>query len=268
MRKGSSVAGDPDDRRCGAVRAEWRVRGDVRASGPPLDRTGKAAASPATCRRSIRCAPSVSTDGAAGVSICCSALVCRARYRRSGLGPFCVSRRTGSGFWKRRLLRGSLTSILNQGEIRKLLSDEHFSVDGTRVEAWASLKSFKPKRQARMATSFSGIIGTATKRSTSAARSGATQTHASRPPIRTLGSIARDRLGMEAKLSFIGHALMENRNGPFSRGTADQCIGSCRETGRARYDRALCRQSHFDHAGRTTRASMPLTSSWSFAKST
>ncbi len=30
-----------------------------------------------------------------------------------------------------------LTSILNQGEIRKLLSDEHFSVDGTLVEAWA-----------------------------------------------------------------------------------------------------------------------------------
>ena len=40
---------------------------------------------------------------------------------------------------------------------------------------------------------------------------------------------------MEAKLSFIGHALMENRNGLSRRGTADQCIGSCRETGRARY---------------------------------
>src|SRR6202008_1628431 len=38
-----------------------------------------------------------------------------------------------------------LTSILNQGEIRKILSNEHFSVDGTLVEAWASLKSFKPR---------------------------------------------------------------------------------------------------------------------------
>src|SRR5690348_13534927 len=39
-----------------------------------------------------------------------------------------------------------LTSILNQDEIRKLLSDDHFSVDGTLVEAWASLKSFKPRK--------------------------------------------------------------------------------------------------------------------------
>ena len=83
-----------------------------------------------------------------------------------------------------------LTSILDQGEIRKLLSDEHFSVDGTLVEAWASLKSFKPKR-ARMATSLRHHRD-ATKRSTSAARSGATRPTL-RPPIRTLGSIARDQ---------------------------------------------------------------------------
>src|ERR1700690_2645404 len=38
-----------------------------------------------------------------------------------------------------------LRAVLNRPEVRKLLSTEHFSVDGTLVEAWASMKSFKPK---------------------------------------------------------------------------------------------------------------------------
>ena len=91
-----------------------------------------------------------------------------------------------------------LTSILNQGEIRKLLSDEHFSVDGTLVEAWASLKSFK-LQEGQGWRRASGIIGTQRKRSTSAARSGATQTHASTtdPDAR----LYRKGSGMEAKRS-------------------------------------------------------------------
>jgi len=51
-----------------------------------------------------------------------------------------------------RLLEGEiaakfLAAILTQPKIRQLLSTEHFSVDGTLIEAWASMKSFKPKRQ-------------------------------------------------------------------------------------------------------------------------
>src|SRR5947209_12863676 len=49
-----------------------------------------------------------------------------------------------------RLLEGEiaakfLAAILTQPKIRQLLSTEHFSVDGTLIEAWASMKSFKPK---------------------------------------------------------------------------------------------------------------------------
>ena len=38
-------------------------------------------------------------------------------------------------------------AVLGQPEVRALLSDDHFSVDGTLIEAWASMKSFKPKRR-------------------------------------------------------------------------------------------------------------------------
>src|SRR5258707_11111389 len=38
-----------------------------------------------------------------------------------------------------------LTAVLAQPRIKRLLSSEHFSVDGTLIEAWASMKSFKPK---------------------------------------------------------------------------------------------------------------------------
>jgi hypothetical protein len=39
-------------------------------------------------------------------------------------------------------------AVLGQPEVRALLSDEHFTVDGTLIEAWASMKSFKPKAEA------------------------------------------------------------------------------------------------------------------------
>jgi len=43
------------------------------------------------------------------------------------------------------LVRGFLTAILVDPQVKPLLSDEHFSVDGTLIEAWASMKSFRPK---------------------------------------------------------------------------------------------------------------------------
>ena len=41
--------------------------------------------------------------------------------------------------------RKFLAELLNHEKVRKLLSDEHFSVDGTQIQAWASMKSFRPK---------------------------------------------------------------------------------------------------------------------------
>jgi transposase len=40
---------------------------------------------------------------------------------------------------------GFLTTLLDRPKVRRLLSSEHFSVDGTLIQAWASMKSFRPK---------------------------------------------------------------------------------------------------------------------------
>ena len=101
-------------------------------------------------------------------------------------------------------------AVLGQPEVRALLSDEHFSVDGTLIEAWASMKSFKPKAEAatsRRAMRAAGAMPSAT----STARGGAT-TRTPRPPIRTRRLYRKGR-GKEAKLCHMGHLLMENRNG-------------------------------------------------------
>ena len=88
------------------------------------------------------------------------------------------------------------------------MSSDHFSVDGTLIEAWASMKSFRPKdgsgdepppgsgRNAEV--DFKGE-----KRSN--------ETHASTTDPEA--KLYRKGAGMEAKLAFLGHALMENRAG-------------------------------------------------------
>jgi transposase len=114
-----------------------------------------------------------------------------------------------------RLLEGKiatkfLTAILAQPKVKRLLSSDHFSVDGTLIEAWASMKSFKPKSDGgnqpppgggrNVETDFKGE-----KRSN--------DTHASTSDPDAM--LYRKGAGMEAKLCFIGHALMENRHGLF-----------------------------------------------------
>jgi transposase len=110
-----------------------------------------------------------------------------------------------------RLLAGEiatkfLATVLAQKPVKALLSTEHFSVDGTLLEAWASTKSFRPK-DGSGAPPGAGRNGEqdfhGQKRSN--------ETHASTtdPDAR----LARKGRGKEAKLCFMGHALMENRNG-------------------------------------------------------
>jgi hypothetical protein len=112
-----------------------------------------------------------------------------------------------------RLLEGEiaarfLSAVLAQPRIKRLLSSEHFSVDGTLIEAWASMKSFKPKEPPIGGESDGGgrnapVDFRGEKRSN--------QTHQSTtdPDAR----LYRKGQGMEAKLCFIGHGLMENRSG-------------------------------------------------------
>ena len=111
-----------------------------------------------------------------------------------------------------RLLEGDiaakfLSAVLGQPRVKKLLSTDHFSVDGTLIEAWASLKSFRPKDGSDEPPAGGGRNAEADfhgkKRSN--------ETHASTtdPDAR----LYRKGPGKEAKLCFTGHGLMENRSG-------------------------------------------------------
>ena len=99
-----------------------------------------------------------------------------------------------------------LAAIVAQAKQQRLLSSEHFSVDGTLIEAWASMKSFRPKDEPKDgppsdSNGWSDFKGTKRKN----------DTHASRTDPEA--KLARKGGGQEAKLAFSGHALMENRNG-------------------------------------------------------
>jgi transposase len=93
-----------------------------------------------------------------------------------------------------------MSTLLNHPEVKPLLSSEHFSVDGTLIEAWASHKSFKPKDGD---DNGDGADFHGQKRRN--------DTHASTTDADA--KLYRKAQGREAKLCYFGHALMENRNG-------------------------------------------------------
>ncbi len=136
------------------------------------------------------------------------------------------------------IARQLLAAILADKAVKLLLSDEHFSVDGTLIQAWASMKSFQPKGTAGdgepPASDDAGPGGDGTVPVSAASHDGtapvaeaasadrnaevnfhgqkrSNETHASRtdPEAR----LYRKGPGKEAKLCFMGHALMENRSG-------------------------------------------------------
>jgi transposase len=88
---------------------------------------------------------------------------------------------------------------------RNLLSQEHFSVDGTLIDAWASLKSFRPKDEGGSGPKDSNGWGDFSGQS----RSNATHASTTDPQAKLL----KKGPGKEAKLCFTGHAVMENRHG-------------------------------------------------------
>jgi transposase len=100
-----------------------------------------------------------------------------------------------------------LRAICEQAKKAGLLSDDHFTVDGTLIESWASLKSFRPQDQEPPQPPKGGrnpeVNFHGEKR--------INDTHASitDPEAR----LFRKGKGKEARLSFMGHVLMENRNG-------------------------------------------------------
>jgi transposase len=88
------------------------------------------------------------------------------------------------------IARKFMTSVLNLPQVRGLLSSEHFSVDGTLIEAWASMKSFVPKVVTRRHREVEQAVADATPSATFMARN-ARMTRTSRQPIRMRGCSAR-----------------------------------------------------------------------------
>jgi len=110
-----------------------------------------------------------------------------------------------------RLLAGDvahrfLSAVMAHRRVKRLLSTDHFSVDGTMIEAWASMKSFKPKDGSGEPPA-PGRNGEADFHGES--RSNETHQSTTDPDAR----LFRKGRGKEAKLCFLGHALMENRHG-------------------------------------------------------
>jgi transposase len=102
--------------------------------------------------------------------------------------------------------RAFMGKLLNLPEVRGLLSSEHFSVDGTLIDAWASMKSFVPKDGSGEPPS-GGRNGERNFRKEK--RSNETHASTTDPDAQ----LFRKGNGQASRLCFMGHALMENRNG-------------------------------------------------------
>jgi transposase len=123
-----------------------------------------------------------------------------------------------------RLLEGDVAEkffqlVLTQARLADLLSDEHFSVDGTLIEAWASHKSFQRKDQP---TPPPDDPGNPTVDFHGEKRSNDTHESTTDPDAR----LARKSGGHEAKLAYCGNVMIENRNGLVVDTELLQCNGT------------------------------------------
>ena len=144
-----------------------------------------------------------------------------------------------------RLLEGDIAKeffarVLDQAKNRRLLSSEHFTVDGTLIEAWAGQKSFRKKED-------TGDIppddpGNPTVDFHGEKRSNATHESTTDPEAK----LFKKGKGREAKLSYMGHVLMENRNGL----VVDAKLTTA--TGKAEREAALSMLEQVAESGRAT----------------
>jgi len=109
-----------------------------------------------------------------------------------------------------RLLDGDVAAaffaaILRHADTERLLSDDHFTVDGTLLEAWASQKSFRPRNEEPP----TGGGGNPTVNFHGQRRTNATHRSTTDPDAR----LYKKAQGREARLGYLGHVLMEHRSG-------------------------------------------------------
>ena len=169
------------------------------------------------------------------------------------------------------IARKVLAAILAHKDVAPLLSDEHFSVDGTLIEAWASMKSFQPKAGANESeppAAGSGREGQTPVEpqacepaapaeapvAVDKGRNAEVDFHGQKRSNETHASLTdpdarlyRKGEGKEAKLCYMGHALMENRNGL----VVEACLS--RADGHAERNAALAMiEPHADRPKRIT----------------
>jgi len=136
-----------------------------------------------------------------------------------------------------RLLSGEiaakfLRAVLAQPKVKRLISSNHFSVDGTLIEAWASIKSFRRKDGSD--DDPQGPGRNAERNFHKEKRSNETHQSTTDPEAR----LYKKGDGQPARLCYIGHALMENRNGLVVDGSVTQASGTAeREAALAMLDR-------------------------------
>ncbi|MBX9825215.1 MAG: IS5 family transposase [Xanthobacteraceae bacterium] len=130
-----------------------------------------------------------------------------------------------------------LRAILAQPKVKRLISSDHFSVDGTLIEAWASIKSFRRKDGSD--DDRRGPGRNAERKFHKEKRSNETHRSTTDPEAR----LYKKGDGQPARLCYIGHALMENRNGLAVDGGITQASGTAeREAALAMLDRRTRRR--------------------------
>lgn len=139
---------------------------------------------------------------------------------------------------RERLLAGDVAQeffacVVEQARALRLLSDEHFTVDGTLIEAWASHKSFRPK-DGSDEDGEGGFRGSKRRN----------DTH--RSTTDPEAKLYRKGNGQEAKLSYLGHVVIDNRHGLAVDATLTQA------NGRAERDAALEMAARLPGEGRAT----------------
>ena len=145
-----------------------------------------------------------------------------------------------------RLLEGDIAEkffaqVLEQARVADLLSDEHFSVDGTLIEAWAGHKSFQRKEQPARPPDDPG---NPTVNFHGETRSNQTHESTTDPDAR----LARKSGGHESKLAYCGNVMIENRNGLVVDTELLQCNGT------AERDAAMMMAERLDGVERVTLA--------------
>ena len=106
-----------------------------------------------------------------------------------------------------------LGGIITHRQVRRLLSREHFSVDGTLIEAWASMKSFRPKDGGGDDGAGPGAKGKGGRNQEQDFRGERRSNESHESTTDPEARLHRKGRGKPAQLCYMGHGLMENRNG-------------------------------------------------------